>query len=142
MALKHMLRLVRTMLACTAAFALLAAWGPAASSQKRVSSEKKGQPELGDVPASVLRVENLKGRLEKVDLEKRTVTVAHSQGAIVFSFPTAAGREKISLSKKAARALGKRSLRLEDLQAGWKARVAYYPSLGTIQELLIEELTR
>ena len=112
------------------------------AAQKRVSSEKKTSPELGDKPSAVLKVENLKGTLKSVDLQKRTVTVSHSDGEMVFSFPTAAGREKITLSKKVAAAMGKKSLRLEEIQAGSRVKVAYYPALGTIMEITVEELAR
>ena len=110
--------------------------------QKRVSSEKQGLPELGDKPSSVLKIESLKGTIKKVDLEKRTVTVGHSDGETVFTFPTIAGKEKISLSKKVARLTGKKSLRLEEVQAGSQVKVSYYPELGRIMEITVEELAR
>lgn len=112
------------------------------AAQKRVSSEKQSQPELGDKPNSVLKIENFKGAVKKIDLTKRTVTVSHSDGDKEFAFPTAAGREKISLSKKVSRALGKKVLRLEELPAGSQVKVAYYPALGTIMEITIEDLAR
>ncbi|MBI3696286.1 MAG: hypothetical protein HY238_15795 [Acidobacteria bacterium] len=112
------------------------------AAQKRVSSEKKTSPELGDKPNSVLKIENLKGTLKSVDLQKRTVTVSHSDGEMVLSFPTAAGREKITLSKKVAAAMGKKSLHLEEIRAGSRVKVAYYPALGAIMEITVEELAR
>jgi len=123
-----------------AAAGLLLAGGMAA--QKRVSSEKTALPELGDRPTQVLKVETVKGTVKKVDLEKRTVSVDHAGAQSVFTFPTAAGREKISLSKKVAAALGKKSLHLEELTAGCRVKVAYYPTLGSIMEITIEELAR
>jgi hypothetical protein len=78
--------------------------------------------------------------VKKVDLGKRTVTIAHDNSETVFSFPTTAGREKIYLSKKAARALGKKSLRLDEVPTGSQVKVAYYPALGTIMHLTIEEV--
>jgi len=110
--------------------------------QKRVTSEKEGRPELGDKPESVLRVETLKATLKQVDLEKRTITVTHKDGDSVFSFPTAAGREKVNLSKKAAKLLGKKSLRLEDVKVGSQVKVAYYPALGTVMEFTVEEMAK
>jgi hypothetical protein len=107
---------------------------------KRVSSERSGLPELGEIPSGVLKVEKIKGRVKAVDLEKRTVTVTHSGGDLVLGFPTAAGREKVTLGKKAAKALGKKSTGLEDLPAGSEVKVAYYPSLGQIMEIVVEEL--
>ena len=122
--------------------AVLVLLAGALPAQKRVSSEKKAGLELGDTPTSVLRIDKLKGTLKSIDLVKRTVTVGHSDGEDTFGFPTAAGREKVSLSKKMAKALGKKSIRLEETQAGWQVKVAYYPTLGTIMELTIEEMAR
>ena len=135
-----MQRLTRSCIQSVLVWCLVLASSLAA--QKRVSSEKKTSPELGDKPSAVLKVENLKGTLKSVDLQKRTITVSHSDGEMVFSFPTAAGREKITLSKKVAAAMGKKSLRLEEIQAGSRVKVAYYPALGTIMEITVEELAR
>lgn len=110
--------------------------------QRRVSSEKQSLPELGDKPNSVLKIEAFKGTVKKVDLAKRVVTVSRSDEEKEFGFATAAGKEKISLSKKVSRTLGKKALRLEDLPAGSQVKVAYYPALGTIMEITIEELAR
>lgn len=112
------------------------------AAQKKVTSEKEARPELGDKPDSVLKVETVKGTLKQVDLQKRTVTIAHHDGESTFTFPTAAGREKVGLSKRVAKAVGKKSLRLEDIQAGSQVKVAYYPALGTIMEFTVEELAR
>ncbi len=116
-------------------------WVPLAA-QKRVTSETKSLPELGDKPGQVLKVENIKGAVKKVDLEKRTVTVTQSDADTVLSFPTASGREKVSVSKKVEKALGKKSLRLEDLPVGSQVKVAYYPALGTIMQITVEDLAR
>jgi hypothetical protein len=108
-----------------------------------VSSEKKTSPELGQIPTGVLKVEKLKGVVKSVDLEKRSVTITHSGkdsgNGSTFEFPTAAGREKISISPKVARASGKRAFRLEDLKPGSEVRVQYYPALGTIMEIMVED---
>jgi hypothetical protein len=130
-------------MAGSVALALVFAGLAPLAAQKRVSSERdKLPPELGERPASMLKTETLKGTLKSVDLQKRTVTVTHSEGEETLGFPTAAGREVVKLSKKASRSLGKKSLRLEDLQAGWQLKVAYYPALGQVMELTIEELGR
>ena len=107
-----------------------------------VSSEKKTSPELGQIPTGVLKVEKLKGVVKSVDLEKRSVTISSgkdSGSGSTFEFPTAAGREKISISNKVARASGKRAFRLEDLKPGSDVRVQYYPALGTIMEIIVED---
>lgn len=109
---------------------------------KRVISEKSGLPELGEVPTGVLKVEKLKGKVKAVDLKKRTVTVTSDGENMELGFPTAAGREKVTLGKKAAKALGKKSVLLEDLPAGSEVKVQYYPTLGQIMEITVEDLGR
>jgi hypothetical protein len=109
---------------------------------KRVSSEKSSLPELGEIPTGVLKVEKFKGKVKSVDLKARTVTVTREDETMTLGFPTAAGREKVTLGKKPARALGKKSVGLEDLPAGSEVRVSYYPALQQVMELMIEELGR
>ncbi len=128
---------IQWMVTLTAALAVASPQG-----HKQVSSEKQRLPVLGDRPEAVLALENLKGTVKKVDLEKRTVTVAHPNGDSTFGFSTAAGREKISLSKKVAKALNKKSIRLEEIPPASKVKVAYYPAIGSIMEITIEELGR
>jgi len=110
--------------------------------QKGVSSEKQKLPELGNKPNSLLKIESVKGTIKKIDLQKRTVTIAHSDSETTFAFPTVAGKEKITLSKRVSRAVGKKSWRLEEVPAGSQAKVSYYPELGTIMEIIIEEVAR
>jgi hypothetical protein len=117
--------------------------------QSRVSSERntragdrKTAHELGEIPAAPLKIEKLKGTIKSVDLPDRTVTVAHSGGSITLGFPTAPGREKITLSKKVARTFGKRAFRLEDLQPGSEVRLQYYPALESIMEIIVEEIPK
>ena len=130
-------------MACVTALTLVVSTPAVLWAQGRVSSERdKLPPRLGDRAAPVLKIENLKGSLKSVDLAKRTITITHANGEETFGFPTAPGREKVTLSKKVARALGKKSLRLEDIQAGWQVKVAYYPALGQIMELIVEETAR
>ena len=107
---------------------------------RRVISESSGLPELGERPTGVLKVEKVKGKVKAVDLQKRTVTVTRSEGDLVLGFPTAAGREKVTLGKKAAKALGKKSFGLEDLPVGSGVKVAYYPTLSQIMEIVVEEM--
>src|SRR5579884_1607536 len=99
--------------------------------QKRVSSERESRPELGDKPDAPLKVETIKGTLKKIDLEKRTVTIAHGESESVFGFPTAAGREKITLSKKVAKhsekiLAARRSSEREPSQGGLLSRARHH----------------
>ena len=94
--------------------------------------------------AGVLDVVKLKGTIGKVDLDKRTVTIVpkkKKQGELELSFSQPRGREQIKLSKKAAKAIGKKGLELEELQPGSKVSLQYYPGLGQLMELIIEKPT-
>ncbi len=109
---------------------------------KRVISEREGLPELGAIPTGVLKVEKTKGKVKSVDVKQRTVTIAQKDGELTLGFPTAAGREKVTLGKKPSQALGKKSVGLEDLPAGSEVKVSYYPALGQIMEIVVEEMGR
>jgi hypothetical protein len=96
------------------------------------------------VPDSPLDIVKLKGTLDKVDLEKRTVTVSSKKFDKPFdlTFPQPRGREQVKASKKVSKQLGKSKLTLEDLgefKAGTKISLQYYPMLGQVMELVIEE---
>ncbi len=96
--------------------------------------------ELGIKPNSVLKVRKAKGVIAKVDLVKRSVTITLSKGKdpmeLTFSQPS--GREQIKTSKKMAKALGKKVLRLDEVPIGAKVQLAYYPLLGQLMELTVD----
>ena len=95
---------------------------------------------LGNIPTGVLEVQKLSGRVSKIDLEARTISIeTKKDGAdLVLTFSQPEGREQIKLSKKAEKKLGKKRLRLEELKSGVQAEVRYYPLLGQIMELTVE----
>ena len=102
----------------------------------------KGGPEAPlNRPESVLKVVKVKGTLEGIDLKKRTVTILAGKrhAGLELGFPQPAGREQIKVAKKAAKILGTKKLRLEELKAGSKVRLQYYPALGQVMELIIEK---
>ena len=102
----------------------------------------KGGPEAPlNKPESVLKVLKVKGTLEGIDLKKRTVTIrpAKRDTGLELGFPQPAGREQIKVSKKAAKILGTKKLKLEELKAGSKVRLQYYPALDQLMELIIEK---
>lgn len=88
--------------------------------------------------------------VKAVDLERRLVTVVPVKAGRTFRtaelgtakrvwsktdklelmWLTPAGTEKIKATKKAAKILGKKQLQLQDLKAGSKIRVEYYPVSG------------
>ena len=110
--------------------------------QARRTVEYKGGPEAPlNKPKSVLKVLKMKGTVQGIDLEKRTVTVLPRKGdtGLELGFPQPAGREQIKVSKKAAKILGTKKLKLEELKAGSKVRVQYYPALDQLMELIIEQ---
>ena len=102
--------------------------------------DEKGAPI--DRPDEPLKILKLKGVIEKVDLKKRTVTIAGAkkkQGSIELSFPQPNGLEQVKASKKTFKMLGKKRLALEDLKTGSKVRLQYYPLIEQVAELIVEQ---
>ena len=93
-----------------------------------------------NIPVSVLKVVKLKATIESVDVEKRSVIFARKKGqSLELTFPQPRGREQIKVSNKAAKILGKKKLKLEELTAGSKVQLRYYPALSQVMELVIEK---
>ncbi len=91
-------------------------------------------------PTSVLKIVKVKGVLDKIDLEKRTVTIVplKKKDGLELTFAQPSGREQIKASKKTAKLLGKKKLALEELKTGSRVQLQYYPLLGQVMELIIE----
>ena len=91
-------------------------------------------------PTSVLKVVKVKGILDKIDLNKRTVTIIpdKKKDGVELTFSQPSGREQIKASKKAAKLLGRKKLTLEELRTGSKVQLQYYPLLGQVMELIID----
>lgn len=96
---------------------------------------------LGDSPSAVLQVIKIKGTVSAVDLENRTVTVVpqKQEDGLKLQFSQPNGKEQIKTSKKAAKLIGKKKLKLEELKTGSKVRLQYYPTLGQVMELIVEQ---
>ena len=93
----------------------------------------------GTRPEAVLKVVKAKGTVTSVDLEKRTVLFSLSKsGAMELAFSQPPGREQLKTGKKAAKRIGKNRIRLEELQAGSKVRVQYYPLLSQLLEVVVD----
>ena len=127
-----------------AAFPVSGQFTSTTSSSDRTRTEPylddKGAPL--DRPTTPLRIVKLKGVLEKVDLKKRTVTIAgekKGRGSVELSFPQPNGLEQVKTSKKTFKRLGKKKLALEELKAGYKVRLQYYPLLEQVAELIVEQ---
>jgi hypothetical protein len=99
--------------------------------------------ELGETPNSVLRIVKLKGKLSAIDLKERTITIASEnkdkEDDLKLTFSQPAGREQIKTSKKAEKVLGTKRLKLEDLKVGSEVSLQYYPVLGQLMELVVEQ---
>jgi len=93
-----------------------------------------------DIDSHVGREVRWGGVISSVDIQKRTVSIKpHKQErALTLTFSQPAGREQIKTSKKAAKALGKKKLLLEELSEGAKVQVQYYPVLGQVMELVVD----
>jgi hypothetical protein len=112
--------------------------------QVRSTESRPGPSSPLYVPDSPLDVVKVKGTLDKVDLEKRTVTISSKKFDKPFdlTFPQPRGREQVKASKKMSKQLGKSKLTLEDLdelKEGAKISLQYYPMLDQVMELVIEE---
>ncbi len=132
---------VRIFLCAALALGVSAAQQKTASSTTRpgVNDNTTGEALEGARPTSVLKIVKTKGSVKSVDLQKRTVTIAPPKGEpLVLAFSQPAGREQVKTGKKAAKRLGKKRLRLEELESGAKVRAQYYPVLGQLMELVVE----
>jgi len=120
---------------------------------QRTSSEKNLETDsVSRGPAAplhhedfVLKIVKLKGSIEKVDLEKRIITVIPKKnkgGGIELTFSQSKGKEQIDVSKKAAKLLGKKNFELEELKPGSTVKLSYYPSLMQVLDLTVEHPAR
>jgi hypothetical protein len=134
------------------ALAALLAVPLALAQNNQTSSSSKIRPgdhsnavgnELGETPGSVLQIVKVKGKLSAVDLKERTITVAtdkkDNEDGLTLSFSQPADREQIKVSKKAEKILGKKRLKLEELKIGSEVSLQYYPVLGQLLELTVEQ---
>ncbi len=93
-------------------------------------------------PSTPLKIVKLKGVVENVDLDKRTITIyggKNRKRSIKLTFPQPNGLEQVKTSKKTFKILGKKKLALEDLEAGYRVRLQYYPLLEQVAELVVEK---
>ena len=95
---------------------------------------------LGNIPIGVLDVEKLSGTINKIDLTARTISIHTKKNStdLVLTFSQPEGREQIKMSKKAEKKLGKKRLRLDEVEMGSSVQVRYYPALAQIMELTVE----
>ncbi len=93
----------------------------------------------GTRPEKVLKIIKAKGTVTSVDLKKRTVLLALGKsGPMELAFSQPAGREQLKTGKKVAKKLGRTRILLEELQAGSKVRVQYYPLLSQLLEVVVD----
>lgn len=131
---------------------LLAAPLALAQKSSQTSSSSKIRPgdhsnavgnELGETPEAVLRIVKVKGKLSAIDLKDRTITIAtdkkDTEDGLKLAFSQPNGREQIKVSKKAEKILGKKRLKLEELKVGSEVSLAYYPALGQLMELTVDQ---
>lgn len=132
------------MLIITAVLPVSGQFTSTTSSSEKIRSgpyvDDKGAPL--DQPDKPLRIVKTKGVIKKVDLKKRTVTIASGKrqdDSIELTFPQPNGLEQIKTSKKIFKVLGKKRLSLEELGTGFKVRLQYYPLLEQVAELVVEK---
>jgi hypothetical protein len=123
-----------------------------ALAQDQKSSSSKIRPgdhsnavgnELGTTPEAVLQIVKVKGKLSAIDPTDRTITIAtdkkDKEEGLKLTFSQPAGREQIKVSKKAEKVLGKKRLKFEELKVGSEVSLEYYPVLGQLLELTVEQ---
>jgi hypothetical protein len=95
---------------------------------------------LGEIPTAVLDVQKLNGTISKIDLKARTISIQTKKSSpdLVLTFSQPEGREQIKMSKKAEKKLGKKRLRLDEVEIGSEVQIRYYPALGQIMELTVD----
>lgn len=128
----------------------MVAWPAAAqvpSSEKNLESNQasRGPSAPLNRQSSVLDIVKLKGSIAEVDLERRTITVAGKKKRdreVELSFSQPTGKEQIDVSKKAAKLLGKKNLKLEELKPGSTVELSYYTSLMQVMDLVVEQPAR
>ena len=81
-------------------------------------------------PTSVLKVVKVKGILDKIDLEKRTVTIVplKKKDALELTFPQPSGREQIKASKKGRETTGKKKAGPRRAKDGIESPTAILPT--------------
>ena len=114
------------------------------SSEKNFETNRAGRGPAAPLShdKGVIGIRKLKGTVGKVDLELRTITIVTGKkkiGDLVLSFSQPEGREQIKVSSKAAKLLGKKNIKLEEVRPGSKVKIQYYPSMGQLLELIIEK---
>jgi hypothetical protein len=124
----------------------------------RLESSKHGDDiVLGDIPEYFVDPQKAKGIIKAIDLEARTIKVIpvkkngtfrvaqiNEQGRawskskeMTLIFVTPKGLEQIKASGQAAKHLGKKSLRLEDIPEDAKVKLEYYPAGPAAREVIV-----
>lgn len=136
-----MRRLANLLIFTLALSGLLAAQQQTTSSKTRPNDNANALgTELGVKPEAVLKIQKLKGVIQNINLETRTVTIDPDgkSKSLELAFAQPTGREQIKTSKKAMKALGKKKLLLEELKVGAKVELRYYTTLGQMMELIVD----
>jgi hypothetical protein len=123
----------------------LAAQVPSSEKNHESSQSARGPAAPLNQESSVLKIVKLKGSIAKVDLDRRTITIASKKkkdGEVELSFSQPKGREQIDASKKAAKLLGKKTLELEELKPGATVELSYYTSLMQVMDLVVDQPAR
>ena len=93
----------------------------------------------GTRPDSVLKVVKARGTIQSINLQKRTILYSLQKiGPLELAFSQPLGREQIKTSKKSFKRTGKNRLRLEELKAGDKVHLQYYPVLAQVLEIQLD----
>ena len=115
---------------------------------------------IGDIPKFQVAPQKTKARVLEVDVKARTLRIVpvkkngsfrvadlDSKGRVwrrvkemELGFITPSGREKIRASGQAAKRLGKKGLRLEEIPKDARIKVEYYPAAAAALEVVVESV--
>ena len=148
----------------TGSFILAAQEAPRTAGEK--ATPRKESPSLsapgstfsGDLK-SMAKPQKATALVTDLDLKERSITIVPAKkdgkfkvaslddkgrvwgwaNQLILEFPVPAGLEKVKTSKRAAKVLGKKQLRLDEVTVGSRVKVEYYPVLMQIIEITVEQ---
>jgi len=89
-------------------------------------------------PQSALEIRKIEGKIIALEQEARTLTVESATGEIqTLGFMVPAGAETIKTTKKAAKTLGKKSMRFNELRRGTEVKTTYYAALDSMETIVV-----
>lgn len=106
--------------------------------QQPYKNNPNPQTATSRTPRSALEIRKIEGKIIALDEERRTLTIESATGEIrTLGFMVPAGAEKIKTTKKAAKTLGKKSMRFNELRRGTEVKTSYYAALDSMETIVV-----